>query len=542
VALLPVTQPSTPLPGGYCALLQGGAEPGSDLARAFDEDWSEALRFMAFLEATMPALALRMRSRSALPDLAQWRDITLGLFIRCGKRRLADARTAVVRLQAWLGSPIGTPASDAPFLSAAQLAAYLVHVTQEARTRQASKGAASKDTAASKQLVDLKAFGMLTLQPLSASFEDRLVLKVVPPPPRSRSAPTTSSSMSVASQLQFEHLAREGGTVFIRVAASVASLMGIMALRGSEARRSSLVEAPSSPSDHELSPVLVRCAAGKGRSKVDMQPFDSLAFPEGFLGDARPWLSELYSVVRGRPFLLPSFSAPKGSIGNILEATAWDFSTVLPEAQWPKVFATLLALPPLALTPPQLAASGWDLHAPHSLGAGIIRSFLDKDFSAADFYEIGRWEHNLPDISHDLAGVTSAAMPLRYTSGATARDRALDLRRRICRKVSSFVAGRPWFTTVPLQRGEVPSYSFLRLEAPVLPAPGTSTASVPSPPDEAEPTEPPQPTRPVPSAPVASVAPSTKRSCPRAAAPARGRWDPRTAFKPGAPKAKPPKS
>jgi hypothetical protein len=159
-----------------------------------------------------------------------------------------------------------------------------------------------------------------------------------------------------------------------------------------------------------------------------------------------------------------------------------------------KIFATLLALPPLALTPPQLAASGWDLHAPHSLGASIIRSFLDKDFSAAHFYEIGRWEHSLPDISRDLAGVACAAMPLRYTGGATARDRALDLRRRICRKVSSFVAGRAWFTTVPLQRGEVPSYSFLRLETPVLPAPGTSTASVLSPPMElSQPSPPRQP-------------------------------------------------
>jgi hypothetical protein len=223
---------------------------------------------------------------------------------------------------------------------------------------------------------------------------------------RGSRASTSHAAFCATSRRSLRIRPLQGGA---RVAAFVASLVGIKALRGF------------------------------GGS--------SLLAARGPLVLHRPWFSELFFVVRGRSFFFTSLSAPKGSVGNILEATEWD---------WPVTKGLRHASGAARAGPHALAAGGLRLGPPCPIvDASIIRSFFNKDFSAADFHGIGRWGHNLPDISRDLAWRASAHATALWTCAV-----------ETCRKVSSFVAGRKTFT---LQRGQVRRIS------------GTSTAPAPSP-------------------------------------------------------------
>jgi hypothetical protein len=85
-------------------------------------------------------------------------------------------------------------------------------------------------------------------------------------------------------------------------------------------------------------------------------------------------------------------------------------------------------------------------------------------------FETGRWEH----VGADTQLLQKRLMPLRHSGDNAAQDREVDLRRRVCRVVSTFLDGRSWYEVLDFEQGRKASYIFLRpaAEAPCLSDPG----------------------------------------------------------------------
>jgi hypothetical protein len=350
-------------------------------------------------------------------------------------------------------------------------------VTQSAREYQASRNLVCCDTAARKQRIDIKVFALLIgAHDWLAVFKDPIVMKVTPAVPSSNRPVRRLAVMPLSLQMHLERLASSHPSKFVRVAAGTMALGGILDLRCTELQRCRLLNEVTSTDADPNVPLSIRCDAGKGQTRATMFPFEMTMFPEGYGGDARGWLTELCSLSYGQAAILPDFVS-KGRPGSILDATEWQLGTPLLASKWPKVCADLFSLPPLCLTAKQLKAIGWNVHAPHSLGAEIVRVFLDE-FSAAEFHEISRWSKDdnstAPLPEDDFAELRAAAMPLQYTDG-TGAARELNLRRRVTGKARDFVEGHDWQQVVPFQTDGVISFdsSGLRL-CHYFPVPPTS--------------------------------------------------------------------
>ena len=276
--------------------------------------------------------------------------------------------------------------------------------------------------------------------------------------------------MPVAWQAHFEHLAVHGSTVYIRIAASVLALGGLLSLRGEELRATAAIETPAVAASFPPSVCYFRCLAAKGPSQTEMPPFVMALVPVGFLGNAASWISALRHLVEGCPFLLPDFVAKKNRAGRIGDAKAWkEPKSVLPAAHWSTVARDLLMLPPLGLSEEDIKASGFDVHAPHSLLACIARARLGDGFALVDSFELGRWRNSIVgDAPESAIADVRKAMPLRYSGGAAALGKEFHLRRKVCEVVSNFIGDRDWTAVLPFQKAQIPSYQFLRHGADVL--------------------------------------------------------------------------
>ena len=140
-------------------------------------------------------------------------------------------------------------------LAPLQLAAYFAQTTSESHVR---VGSGCKDTAAGARLSDLKALSRITGTPVG-ELGNSLLKCAIPAQPESSSAPVAASTMSVALQAHFEHLATSNVSEFARYAASVASLMGIASLRGQEVLRLSVASGLSILDDDRNTLLHVRC-------------------------------------------------------------------------------------------------------------------------------------------------------------------------------------------------------------------------------------------------------------------------------------------
>ena len=475
------------LVGGYCQrLLQNGAA-GSALEEAYKDDFRGAHAFVDFLRGDLRGAIPFMGTVLGFdPSSASEMDVFLGVLMAHGKARLSSARTAAAHLLVWLRSqPFG---QETPFevlsagLKPMQLACYFSHVTTESRARATSLERECKDTAAGARLSDLKAFCRIT-SISTGELESPLLKFAVPPQPKSSAAPVEASTMSVAAQAHFEYLAAHHPSPFVRHAAGVASLMGICSLRGQEAIRCCVISGPESLDADDGTLLHLRCQQGKGRNRQEMYPFDVTIFCEGFLGDARPWLVPMCELMRDRPCIMAEFMDDTGKFCCITDATTWALDRSITADHLAGVLIDLCWLKPYAASPENLRASGWNLHAPHSLGSCLVRTLLDQlSFSDVDAHEIGRWEHGAAGTRLLKKG----SMPLRYSGGNAAHEREADLRRRACRAVSSFLDGRLWFKVLDTELGRKPSYFFLRGEASAIAEEAPKAPATAAPPTSAD--------------------------------------------------------
>jgi hypothetical protein len=449
------------------------------MARTYEEDFQEANVFHDFLEQTCPPLLSSMLDEQGIPDHKVAKDLVLGTLVAFGKSRCQDARNAASRILKW-GPSAGVQDVLSEGLSSMQMRLYCLQVVKGAREYQASHGQSCKDTALRKQHTDLKAFAAMTGSAIAAALTDSNVLKLIPSQPNSARSAPVSAVLPPAYQLHMEFLAVSHKSPLVRHAAGVMSLVGMVGMRAAEAERSRLVAAPLSASSDANTPVQIHCDAGKGPSRKEMYPFEAYTYPEGFLGDARVWLAAMFQLMRDRPCLMPKFKGPGKS--SILTATQWCLEESLPASQWAAVYMDLLSEPPLCLTPAELKKTGWNINAPHSFTACIVRMFLGTDFNASDFFEAGRWACPEAVQSADAFSLMGpAVMPLRYTNGTPALTKVLSMRRRACRKVSDFVGTRAWHLVVPTR--EAQPFDFLLGPPPPVrdpPTPSRGTSARPS--------------------------------------------------------------
>jgi hypothetical protein len=332
----------------------------------------------------------------------------------------------------------------------------------QAEAHQTARGLEYKDTALRRVYNDMLTFATLTNSKMAVVLRDEHVKKVIPPLPASGRSPSESSHMPPAFQFQFEHVAVNHESAFVRTAASVLALGGLLNLRNTELQRSSITVGIQSAVSDPDSPLDLLCDAGKGRSRSEMFPFFASTYPEGVNGDARVWMSGLSEHAAGQACLLNEFVTPPGKPG-ILNAIGWKVGTPLVPSKWASLYVEILGLSPLCCTPLQLKLYRWNTHAPHGFGAGVVRVFLNDGFSSSDFHETGRWSNTGgADTADDLEKIRASSMPLRYSEGSPARSMELSLRRRICKVFHRFLGGQEWQAVVPFQEDGVVSYDFLR--------------------------------------------------------------------------------
>jgi len=244
-------------------------------------------------------------------------------------------------------------------------------------------------------------------------------------------------------------------------------------------------------------------------------PFESLALPVGYGGDARPWLVPLRALVGGKPCWLLDLESSHGNAGTVLHETRWVMGQPMRPGKLARVLEQLQGLAPHCASPRQLSAAKNDGHSAHGLPSCVVMVCLGaRDDSQRDFpqlhdidvHESGRWKPR-NGSKGQTAALAKGDMAVRSTS-AVGRTRQIDLRRRIYEVVSSFIGDSDWRTVVPKQLGVLPSYSFLR-QRPLNLTDTPPVTSAGSDPDELK--EPPAILAPSPRRPLHAFAPPPPR-------------------------------
>jgi hypothetical protein len=283
-----------------------------------------------------------------------------------GKRVLQDARNAHERFLLFFSN---RGESDTSLVTAQRVQLFLNHVASTAESEAERKGKVCKGTAAQAVYKQLRALGFVLGSSLEP-FDDHM-LKVSLRTPRSGVAPPAhSSTLSVAAQIHFEHVAATHSRPMVRHAAACFAAMGITSLRGTDFSQVSILAGPGMDGAPSRSPVHLRAAKVKGSTRAQMPSLDIYCAPEGCLPCGSGWWFTLCSECGGRPCLLPGFVG-----ASILEATAWK-ETPLPISSWRSVAAAILSLPPLLYTEQMLTDSGFDLHSPHSFSHASLAPLL----------------------------------------------------------------------------------------------------------------------------------------------------------------------
>jgi hypothetical protein len=187
-------------------------------------DSREANVFLSWMRLRRPGDYRRLFDHEShgVP-VAELLDLWIGSSMLIGKRVLQDARNAHERFLLFFSN---RGESDTSLVTAQRVQLFLNHVASTAESEAERKGKVCKGTAAQAVYKQLRALGFVLGSSLEP-FDDHM-LKVSLRTPRSGVAPPAhSSTLSVAAQIHFEHVAATHSRPMVRHAAACFAAMGI---------------------------------------------------------------------------------------------------------------------------------------------------------------------------------------------------------------------------------------------------------------------------------------------------------------------------
>ena len=260
------------------------------------------------------------------------------------------------------------------------------------------------------------------------------------------------ASVWVAAQCQFEHLASNSTSLYVREIARDAAVLGAATLRLDDALSSAVM--PLSPqnegmiagsmsgdkADHRR----VSCAAGADAAPGDERRLVWFCPARGVLGEWA-WADEWSSSRAAQGYIIRAVAFPRGAAAQRLaSATGWagQASAQCAEA----MFEELLRMPPFLASSEELAE--WRFS-----GAGF-RHFLPNTAAALGVHphvynELGRWARSESGARrvHGTSG-KGAAMAGRYATDARS-SLEMRLRRALLQALHGASAGQNWLDVWP---------------------------------------------------------------------------------------------